>query len=87
MTVAVATFNPTRTAGSNQMADFNVKQVAERLEISGRTILRMIHGGHFPSAYKVNPFAARRSEWRIKEDDIEAVERKREEQQKNSRSA
>lgn len=68
--------------GGPQLADFSVKEVAERLDIHPRTIVRMIHQKLFPGAYKVNPYAQRRSEWRIPEDAVIAVEEDREEQKK-----
>jgi hypothetical protein len=64
--------------GSNLiMGDLTVKEVAERLGLDERTAGHYVAKGYFPGAYKVNPFAARRSPWRIPEDAVIAFEEKR----------
>lgn len=73
--------NQTKVGGP-PLADFSVKEVAERLDIHPRTIVRMIHDSLLPGAYKINPYATRRSEWRIPEEAIIAVEEKREQQKR-----
>jgi predicted site-specific integrase-resolvase len=61
------------------MGDLSVKEVAGRLGLDERTAARYVANGLFPGAYKLNPFAARRSEWRIPEEAVSAFEEKRRE--------
>lgn len=61
------------------MGDLNVREVAERLGLEERTAARYIAAGYFPGAYKLNPFATRRSEWRVPEEAVSAFEEKRKE--------
>lgn len=68
--------------GVATMAEMTIKQVAERLKLSTRDITRYIHAGHFPGAYKPNPFGKQRAEWRIPESAVIAFEHKREESRK-----
>jgi predicted site-specific integrase-resolvase len=60
-----------------KMGDLNAKEVAKRLELDIFTVSRYCRQGFFPGAYKKNPYAQRRSEWRIPEEAVEAFERKR----------
>lgn len=55
--------------------DLTIKDVAERLGVSRRTVNRMINRGQLPNAHKRNPFASRRAEWYIPESDVIAVEK------------
>lgn len=59
------------------MGDLTVKEAAERLGLNEFSVNRYIVQGLFPGAYKQNPFAPRRSPWRIPEDAIVAFEQKR----------
>ena len=55
-----------------------VTQTAARLTVSPRAVLKWIHLGHFPHAYKVNPFSPN-SHYRIPEQDVADFEAKRQE--------
>ena len=55
------------------------EEVAERLDVSPRTVLNYIQREYFPNARKKNPLAERRSEWLIPETDIEDFEKLRDE--------
>jgi predicted site-specific integrase-resolvase len=55
--------------------DLTIKDAAKRLDVSSKTVSRMIQRGQLPNAYKRNPFATRRAEWFIPESDVEAVEK------------
>ena len=48
-----------------------VRQVAERLNISRNTVLRMIARGVFPGARKLGGPGKGRKEWRIPTEDID----------------
>ena len=54
----------------------STKQAAERLHATSRQIIRWIHKGYFPNAYKLDPDAVN-SHFRIPVSDIEAFEEKR----------
>lgn len=49
-----------------------VSEVAERLRVSERTVLRMIESGRLPGAFDVSS-DGRRKVWRIPESDLEAL--------------
>jgi predicted DNA-binding transcriptional regulator AlpA len=60
------------------MMVLNIKATATRLGVSQRSVINYINKNNlFPNAYKLNPHAKRRSEWRIPLADIEAFERLR----------
>ena len=59
---------------------FSVKEAAERLGVTRRTINHWIRQGQFPGVYKLNP-NARNSPYRIPESDIAALEERRQERQ------
>ena len=50
----------------------DIKTAAALLEVTPRTLINYIKGNLFPGAYKLNPLAKRRAEWRIPMDAIEA---------------
>ena len=54
----------------------STKQAAERLNATSRQVIRWIHKGYFPNAYKLDPDAVN-SHFRIPVSDIEAFEEKR----------
>ena len=56
---------------------FTVKQAAEVLDVSARTIQSWYSQGEFPHAYKLNPSNKRNSPLRIPEQDIRAVRNRR----------
>jgi predicted DNA-binding transcriptional regulator AlpA len=62
--------------GEAAMRDLTVKQVAARLEVGKSTVNYWINQGHFPSAYKLNPYA-RNSPLRVPEKDVAQFEAKR----------
>lgn len=51
----------------------STKQAAERLNATSRQVIRWIHKGYFPNAYKLDPEAIN-SHFRIPVSDIEAYE-------------
>jgi predicted site-specific integrase-resolvase len=77
MTTAAILAVPKFSSGGVFVADLDVKEVADRLEVSMRTVTRYIELGYFPNAYKLNPFASRRAEWRIPQEDVDAFRGKR----------
>lgn len=64
--------------------DFNVKEAAIELGVQPAAVIRYINYGFFPGAYKLNPYAARRSPWRIPQTAIDDFKRKRLEIAKNN---
>jgi predicted site-specific integrase-resolvase len=66
------------------MGDLSVKEVAKRLGLVERTATRYVNKGLFPGAYKLNPYALRRSEWRVPEEAVIAFEEKRRETAKKA---
>ena len=61
----------------------NTEEVAERLDVSHRTVLNYIRLNYFPNARKKNFRAVRRSEWLIPIADVEAYERERDDVEKH----
>ena len=48
---------------------YTVSEVADILKVSWKTIVRMIHNGHFPGAYRIDPLKPR-SPYRIPKSDV-----------------
>lgn len=58
---------------------YNIKEAAQKLGVSYRTIFNWVHAGKMPGAYKSNPWSQRRAEWVIPQAAIEYVEKMRRE--------
>jgi excisionase family DNA binding protein len=61
--------------------DLTVGQVAKRLGVTTRTIVRWLNAGHFANAYKLNPVIT--SPWRVPEESVAAFEDLRKNQVSN----
>lgn len=57
--------------------DWRPAEVAKRLRVSRKTIQRWLDAGRFPNAYPLDP-ANPRSEMRIPDNDVIAIEQQRE---------
>jgi predicted site-specific integrase-resolvase len=55
---------------------YSAKAAAQRLGVGKTTVNRWLREGYFPNAYQLNPDIPT-SPYRIPEEDIEAIERKR----------
>lgn len=51
-------------------------EVGDRLGVDPTTVLRWIHDGVFPNAYRKNP-RSKRSHWLIPEGDVQSLEEER----------
>lgn len=77
LNVAIApNLNFYKDTGEN-MSDFlSAAEVAKRLNVTPRTIVRWIEAGHFPGAIKVNPYA-KNSPFIIPKTSVASFEEKR----------